>query len=88
MFAIIGGNPAQFKPLFDYYKDIYEQSGHDMARFEVGVHVHAFLETIAKRWESTITLCMLPKWIVLAVRVAGLRTSARNSTAAGLKEGT
>ena len=42
MFAIIGGNPVQFKPLFDYYKDIYEQSGHDMAQFEVGVHVHAF----------------------------------------------
>lgn len=42
MFAIIGGNPVQFKPLFDYYKDIYEQAGHDMAQFEVGVHVHAF----------------------------------------------
>lgn len=41
-FAIIGGNPVQFKPLFDYNKEIYEHAGHDPASFEVGVHVHAF----------------------------------------------
>ncbi|WP_346237283.1 LLM class flavin-dependent oxidoreductase [Niabella insulamsoli] len=45
MFAIIGGNPAQFKPLFDYNKDINKEAGHDMNRFEVGVHVHAFFGT-------------------------------------------
>ncbi len=42
MFAIIGGNPAQFKPLFEYNKAIYQQSGHDINAFEVGVHMHAF----------------------------------------------
>jgi len=42
MFAIIGGSPVQFKPLFDYNKAIYQQAGHDMNAFEVGVHVHAF----------------------------------------------
>ena len=42
MFAIIGGNPAQFKPLFEYNKSIYEQSGYDKNHFEVGVHIHAF----------------------------------------------
>ena len=42
MFAIIGGNPAQFKPLFDYYKEMYEHFNHDTSRFQVGVHVHAF----------------------------------------------
>jgi len=42
MFAIIGGNPAQFKPLFDYYKAVYKESGHDMDKFEVGVHMHSF----------------------------------------------
>lgn len=42
MFAIIGGNPVQFKPLFDYNKAVYQESGHDMSRFETGVHVHAF----------------------------------------------
>lgn len=42
MFAIIGGNPAQFQPLFNYYKELYEQSGHDMNAFKVGVHIHSF----------------------------------------------
>jgi alkanesulfonate monooxygenase SsuD/methylene tetrahydromethanopterin reductase-like flavin-dependent oxidoreductase (luciferase family) len=42
VFAIIGGAPAQFKPLFDYYKNVYEESGHDMANFQVGVHIHSF----------------------------------------------
>ncbi|MFW0716737.1 Atu2307/SP_0267 family LLM class monooxygenase [Pedobacter sp. N23S346] len=41
MFAIIGGAPAQFKPLFDYYKKVYQAYGHDMAKFEVGVHIHS-----------------------------------------------
>lgn len=47
-FAIIGGSPAQFKPLFDYNKEIYRQSGHDMSRFEVGVHVHTFFGSDSK----------------------------------------
>ena len=41
MFAIIGGQPNQFKPLFDYYKKVYQAYGHDMAKFEVGVHMHS-----------------------------------------------
>lgn len=42
MFAIIGGSPSQFKPLFDYYKKVYMAYGHDMNKFEVGVHMHSF----------------------------------------------
>ena len=42
MFAIIGGSPSQFKPLFDYNKSIYLESGHDPAAFETGVHIHSF----------------------------------------------
>jgi alkanesulfonate monooxygenase SsuD/methylene tetrahydromethanopterin reductase-like flavin-dependent oxidoreductase (luciferase family) len=42
VFAIIGGNPSQFKPLFEYYKKVYENFGHDMNKFNVGVHMHAF----------------------------------------------
>lgn len=42
MFAIIGGNPAQFKPLFQYYKELYQHFGHDMNKFQVGVHMHSF----------------------------------------------
>lgn len=41
IFAIIGGNPIQFKPLFNYYKEAYQQFGHDMKKFQVGVHMHA-----------------------------------------------
>ncbi|MBE7176950.1 MAG: LLM class flavin-dependent oxidoreductase [Mucilaginibacter polytrichastri] len=42
IFAIIGGKPTQFKPLFDYYKEVYQHFGHDMNRFQVGVHMHSF----------------------------------------------
>lgn len=42
VFAIIGGNPAQFKPLFEYYRQVYEQFGHAKSKFRVGVHMHAF----------------------------------------------
>lgn len=49
IFAIIGGNPAQFKPLFQYYKELYESAGHDMSRFEVGVHMHSFFGEDSKQ---------------------------------------
>ncbi|MBK5270466.1 MAG: LLM class flavin-dependent oxidoreductase [Bacteroidia bacterium] len=49
IFAIIGGNPAQFKPLFQYYRDVYQQFGHDMNKFQVGVHVHAFFGDDSKK---------------------------------------
>lgn len=42
IFAIIGGNPVQFQPLFKYYKELYKEFGHDMNGFEVGVHMHSF----------------------------------------------
>jgi probable LLM family oxidoreductase len=42
IFAIIGGNPIQFQPLFNYYQEVYEHFGHDMKKFEVGVHMHCF----------------------------------------------
>jgi probable LLM family oxidoreductase len=41
MFAIIGGSPAQFKPLFQYYKENFEHFGHDVKSFQVGVHMHS-----------------------------------------------
>jgi len=42
IFAIIGGSPAHFKPLFDYYREVYEHAGHDMNNLQLGVHMHAF----------------------------------------------
>lgn len=41
IFAIIGGNPVQFKPLFDYYKEAYTHFKNDESKFQVGVHMHA-----------------------------------------------
>jgi alkanesulfonate monooxygenase SsuD/methylene tetrahydromethanopterin reductase-like flavin-dependent oxidoreductase (luciferase family) len=49
IFAIIGGNPAQFKPLFQYYKELYENFGHDMKNFQVGVHMHSFFGENSKQ---------------------------------------
>ncbi|MBP6589014.1 MAG: LLM class flavin-dependent oxidoreductase [Chitinophagaceae bacterium] len=42
IFAIIGGNPAQFQPLFEYSKKVHDHYGHDAASYRVGVHMHAF----------------------------------------------
>ncbi len=42
IFAIIGGSPAQFKPLFDYYRKIYSQLEHPAEQMKIGVHMHAF----------------------------------------------
>ncbi len=42
IFAIIGGNPAQFKPFFNYAKEIYQHFNHPPETYQVGVHMHAF----------------------------------------------
>lgn len=42
IFAIIGGNPAQFKPLFDYYRKVYTHFGHNPENMQLGVHMHSF----------------------------------------------
>ena len=49
IFAIIGGNPAQFKPLFDYYKEVYQHFNHDINKLQVGVHMHAFFGEDSKK---------------------------------------
>lgn len=49
IFAIIGGNPAQFVPLFDYYKEVYQHYKHDMQKFQVGVHMHCFFGDDSKQ---------------------------------------
>ena len=42
IFAIIGGDPANFVPLFEVYKQAYLDNGHDEAKMQIGVHMHAF----------------------------------------------
>lgn len=49
IFAIIGGNPAQFKPLFQYYRDVYKHFKHDETKLEVGVHMHCFFGENSKQ---------------------------------------
>lgn len=49
IFAIIGGSPVQFQPLFDYYKKVYQHFEHDMNKFEVGVHMHCFFGENSKQ---------------------------------------
>ena len=49
IFAIIGGNPVQFKPLFDYYKEMYQHFNHDMSKLQVGVHMHSFFGDDSKQ---------------------------------------
>lgn len=41
VFAIIGGSPAHFKPLFDYYHKASDHFAHPGER-QTGVHMHAF----------------------------------------------
>jgi probable LLM family oxidoreductase len=49
IFAIIGGNPAQFTSLFDYYRKAYEHFGHDTKNMQIGVHMHAFFGENSKQ---------------------------------------
>ncbi len=49
IFAIIGGSPVQFKPLFDYYREVYMHFKHDPDKFQVGLHMHAFFGDDSKQ---------------------------------------
>lgn len=43
MLAIIGGNPANFKPLVSYYKAEYIKHGHNPEQMQIGVHAHTLI---------------------------------------------
>jgi len=47
MVAIIGGMPAQFQPLVDFYKQQYEEQGHPVQEMQLGVHAHTFVSESA-----------------------------------------
>ncbi|RXK62614.1 LLM class flavin-dependent oxidoreductase [Lacibacter luteus] len=49
IFAIIGGSPVQFQPLFQYYRDVYKHFKHDETKFQVGVHMHCFFGEDSKQ---------------------------------------
>lgn len=62
MFAIIGGNPANFGPLFELYKMIYNENGHDPEKMQIGVHMHSFFgednELVAEHYFPTYSAQM------------------------------
>ncbi|WP_256002552.1 LLM class flavin-dependent oxidoreductase [Pedobacter deserti] len=41
--AIIGGMPAQFQPLVEFYKQEYISHGHPAEEMQIGIHSHSFL---------------------------------------------
>ena len=43
MVAIIGGEPRQFRPLVDLYREAGRRAGHAAERLRVGVHAIGFL---------------------------------------------
>ncbi len=49
IFAIIGGDPARFQPLFSYYQEAWRHYKQDMDAFEVGVHMHCFFGEDSKK---------------------------------------
>ena len=43
MVAIIGGQPARFRPLVDLYREAGRRAGHDPAALQVGLHCFGFV---------------------------------------------
>lgn len=41
--AIIGGDPARFKPFTDLYRKAWQQAGHPMEHFQLGIGSHGFI---------------------------------------------
>lgn len=52
--AIIGGQPEQYKPLFEYYKELYARHGHPPEQMQIGIHAHTFAgednEEVARKY--------------------------------------
>jgi len=41
--AIIGGTPDRFKPFADYYRESWNNAGHDPAKLQLGIHSHGYI---------------------------------------------
>ena len=50
--AIIGGNPAQFRPLIQHYKNSYKEAGHGNNP-QVGINTHAFIAEDSSKASDT-----------------------------------
>ena len=47
--AIIGGEPARFKPLIDLYRESGAKAGHDAKKLQVGINSHAWIADSSKQ---------------------------------------
>ncbi|WP_432496968.1 LLM class flavin-dependent oxidoreductase [Kineococcus gypseus] len=47
--AIIGGEPAQFRPLVELYREAARRAGHDPATLPVATHSHGFVAETSQR---------------------------------------
>jgi probable LLM family oxidoreductase len=60
--AIIGGEPARFAPLLDYYRDQAIRAGRDPARLPIGINSHGFIadttEEALERFHGPLTEVM------------------------------
>ncbi|MFN8166949.1 MAG: LLM class flavin-dependent oxidoreductase, partial [Bacteroidia bacterium] len=50
--AIIGGNPAQFRPLIQHYKNSYKEAGHGNTP-QVGINTHVFIAEDSSKASDT-----------------------------------
>src|SRR5947209_11500114 len=41
--AIIGGPPARFGPYARLYRELYEKSGHDLSKLQLGINSHVYI---------------------------------------------
>ncbi|MBT2620894.1 LLM class flavin-dependent oxidoreductase [Chryseobacterium sp. ISL-6] len=41
--AIIGGMPIQFRNLIEFYKQEYQNAGHDISEMQIAIHSHTFV---------------------------------------------
>ena len=51
--AIIGGEPARFAPLFELYRKVASQSGHDPAALRTAINVHGFVAETSQEARDT-----------------------------------
>lgn len=65
MLAIIGGEPARFKAFTDLYRRAWQESGKDMAQFQLGIGSHGF---IADTFEEAAEL-MWPRYAMQMGRI-------------------
>ncbi|MGY1694266.1 MULTISPECIES: LLM class flavin-dependent oxidoreductase [unclassified Geodermatophilus] len=66
MVAIIGGQPRQFAPLVDLYRQAGEQAGHPPERLRVGLHVFGFVAETTQAAADTI----YPGWHEMFTKVS------------------